>query len=144
MNEYKYDEIDVGLSESFTIQITAKMEDMFREITGDYNPLHRDDVFAKEVSRGRFDSHVSFGMLTASLYSTIAGMYLPGKYSLIHSLERVDFKSPVFVGDELTVTGTVKEKQDELKLLLLSVVIRNQNNKIVSKASMKVLVQDNI
>lgn len=141
MKEYTYDEITVGLTESFTTTITTEMEDMFREITGDYNPLHQDDEYAKEVSGGKFDSHVTFGMLTASLYSTIAGMYLPGKYSLIHSLERVDFKKPVFVGDKLTVTGIVKEKQDDLKLIMLDVVIRNHNNKIVSKAGMKVLLQ---
>lgn len=141
MREYTFDEIEVGLTESFTAKITTEMEDMFRAITGDENPLHKDDDYAKEVSGGKYESHVAFGMLTASLYSTIAGMYLPGKYSLIHSLERVDFKKPVFVGDELTVTGTVKEKQDDLHLIILDVVIRNQNNKVVSKAGMKVLVQ---
>lgn len=141
MREYTFDELSVGMTESFTKRITTEMEDAFRLITGDENPLHRDDEYAKEVSGGKFKSHVAFGMLTASLYSTIAGMYLPGKYSLIHSLERVDFKKPVFVGDELTVTGTVKEKQDDLHLIILDVVIQNQNNKAVSKASMKVLVQ---
>lgn len=141
MREYTFDEIEVGLTESFTTKITTEMEDMFRAITGDENPLHKDDDYAKEVSGGKYESHVAFGMLTASLYSTIAGMYLPGKYSLIHSLERVDFKKPVFVGDELTVTGTVKEKQDDLHLIILDLVIRNQNNKVVSKAGMKVLVQ---
>lgn len=141
MREYTFDEIEVGLTESFSKEITPEMEDMFRAITGDENPLHQDDAYAREVSGGKFESHVAFGMLTASLYSTIAGMYLPGKYSLIHSLERVDFKKPVFAGDVLTVTGTVKEKQDDLHLILLDVIIRNQNNKVVSKAGMKVLVQ---
>lgn len=141
MKEYTYDEIKVGQTESFTTTITTEMEDMFRTISGDYNPLHKDDDYAKEISGGRYGSHIAFGMLTTSLYSTIAGMYLPGKYSLIHSLERVDFKNPVFAGDKLTVTGTVKEKQDDLKLIVLDVVICNQNNKVVSKAGMKVLVQ---
>ena len=141
MREYTFDEIEVGLTESFSTKITPEMEDMFRKITGDENPLHKDDAYAKEVSNGKYGSHVAFGMLTASLYSTIAGMYLPGKYSLIHSLEKVDFKKPVFCGDELTVTGTVKEKHDDLKLIVLDVIIRNQDNKVVSKAGMKVLVQ---
>ena len=141
MREYTFDEIEVGLEESFTKEITVEMEDMFRAITGDENPLHKDDAYAKEVGGDKFPSHVAFGMLTASLYSTLAGMYLPGKYSLIHSLEKVDFKKPVFAGDVLTVTGTVKEKQDDLKLILVDAVIRNQNNKVVSKTCMKVLVQ---
>lgn len=141
MNEYTYDDILIGMTESFSKRITPEMEDAFRAITGDENPLHKDDVYAVQVIGGKFERHVAFGMLTASLYSTVAGMYLPGKYSLIHSLENVDFKKPVFAGDELFVTATVKDKQDDLHLIILDVVIRNQNNKVVSKASMKVLVQ---
>lgn len=141
MNEYTYDDILIGMTESFSKRITPEMEDAFRAITGDENPLHKDDVYAVQVSGGKFERHVAFGMRTASLYSTVAGMYLPGKYSLIHSLENVDFKKPVFAGDELFVTATVKDKQDDLHLIILDVVIRNQNNKVVSKASMKVLVQ---
>lgn len=141
MNEYTYDDILIGMTESFSKRITPEMEDAFRAITGDENPPHKDDVYAVQVSGGKFERHVAFGMLTASLYSTVAGMYLPGKYSLIHSLENVDFKKPVFAGDELFVTATVKDKQDDLHLIILDVVIRNQNNKVVSKASMKVLVQ---
>lgn len=79
-------------------------------------------------------------MLTASFYSTIAGMYLPGKYSLVHSLEDLSFKKPVYVGDELTVTGKVIDKNDELRLIVLKVSIKNQNKDLVSKAKMKVLV----
>ncbi|MEE3493963.1 MAG: hypothetical protein VZR06_02300 [Butyrivibrio sp.] len=79
-------------------------------------------------------------MLTASLYSTIAGMYLPGKYSLIHSFDELSFMNPVFVGDELTVQGTVTDKNEDLKLIMLKVVIKNQDKKVVSRAKMKVLV----
>jgi len=79
-------------------------------------------------------------MLTASLYSTIAGMYLPGKYSLIHSFDELSFKQPVYVGDTLTVTGTVVDKNVDLRLIQLKVIIRNQDNKVVSRAKMKVLV----
>ena len=137
MNTYVYDEIPVGLTCSFTREITAEMEDQFREISGDENPLHKDDAFAKEIKGTA--SHVSFGMLTASLYSTLCGMYIPGMYSLIHSME-LQFLKPVFAGDELTVTGEVTDKQDGLKLLRVKAKITNQNGKSVSKANIKVLV----
>ena len=73
MNEYTFDEIEVGMSASFKKLITKEMEDSFRMITGDENPLHKDDSFALEMSKGKFKGHVAFGMLTASLYSTVAG-----------------------------------------------------------------------
>lgn len=140
MNEYTFDEIEVGQTASFQKEITVEMENMFREISGDENPLHKDDAFASEISGGKYTSHVAFGMLTASLYSTIAGMYLPGKYSLIHSFEELSFLKPVFAGDVLTVTGEVIDKNEMLKLIRLKVEIKNQDNKKVSRAKMKVLV----
>ncbi len=139
MNELIYDEIEVGRRERFSIEITKEKEDLFRLICGDVNPLHMDDDYAIEVGEGKFKGHVTFGMLTASLYSTIAGVYLPGKYSLIHSMD-IKFQKPVYAGDILTVEGVVESKQDALKLLQLKVEIVNQMGKCVSKANMKVMV----
>lgn len=141
MNSYLFDEISIGQTESFSRQITLREEDLFREITGDLNPLHRDDAYAKEIGNGKFKSHVTFGMLTASLLSTMAGMLLPGEYSLIHSIDNISFKKPVYAGDTLTVTGTVTEKQSDLRLIIVSVRITNQEKKLVTKAEMKILVQ---
>lgn len=140
MNEFVISEIEPGLKASFKRTITKEMEDAFRTISGDENPLHQDDIFAKEIGKGKFPGHVSFGMLTASLYSTMAGMYLPGKYSLIHSFDELSFLKPVFAGDELTVEGEVIDKNEALGLIRLKIVIRNQNQKTVSRAKMKVMV----
>ena len=140
MKEYKFADISVGMKESFEKEITPEMEKAFRDISGDDNPLHRDDAYAQETGNGKFPRHVVFGMLTASFYSTMAGMYLPGKYSLIHSFDEISFLKPVFVGDRLTITGEVTEKEDGMGLIRLKVVVRNQKNQIVSRARMKVLV----
>ncbi len=140
MNEYCIDDISVGMHASFQKTITTEMENAFRDITGDINPLHYDDSFAVQTGNGKFSSHVTFGMLTASLYSTLAGVYLPGKYSLIHSLEEVKFLKPVFSGDTLTVFGEVTDVDTGLHLLRLKVHIKNQKDQTVSKAIMKVLI----
>ena len=140
MNEYTIEDIQVGMSASFKKLITKEMGDSFRVITGDENPLHKEDDFALEISGGNFKGHAAFGMLTASFYSTVAGMYLPGKYSLIHSFDEISFMKPVFVGDELTVTAEVIDKDEALKMIRLKIIIKNQDNKKVSRAKMKVLV----
>lgn len=140
MNEYIFAEISPGMKASFEKEITLEMENGFREISGDDNPLHRDDEFAREAGGGKFPGHAVFGMLTASFYSTMAGMYLPGKYSLIHSFDEISFLKPVFVGDKLTITGEVTGKEESLNLIHLKVTIRNQDNKLVSRARMKILV----
>lgn len=141
MNEYRYEDIEVGQAESFEVQVTEAMEDRFRELTGDINPLHRDDSFARNIGEGKFKGHVAFGMLTASFYSTLAGVYLPGKNSLIHSLD-IKFLKPVYAGDKLVVRGEVVDKQDGLKLIMVKSVIKNQKNESVSKAEIKILVME--
>lgn len=136
MNTYTFDEIPMGLTCRFERQITTEMEDTFRGISGDENPLHKYDQFAQKAG---FSGHIAFGMLTASLYSTLCGMYLPGKNSLIHSMD-LKFLQPVFAGDTLMVEGVVADKQEGLKLISLKAKIVNQGGKCVSKANIKVLV----
>lgn len=140
MNEYTIKDIEVGLTASFEKAITQEMENEFRRITGDENPLHQDDQFAREISNGKFERHATFGMLTASLYSTMAGMYLPGKYSLIHSFEELSFLNPMYVDDIVTVVGEVIDKNEALGLIRIKAVIKNSSGKLISKARMKILV----
>lgn len=140
MNEYTLKEIEIGTKAFFQKEVTAEMEEAFRRMTGDVNPMHQNDGYASEIWEGRYDRHVVFGMLTASLYSTLAGVYLPGKYSLIHSIEELQFRAPVFVGDELRVSGKVAGKEEQLGLIIVKAEINNQYGKCVSKAKMKILV----
>ena len=139
MKEYQFSDLRIGMTESFSHVITTEQEESFREITGDLNPLHQDDAFALESGQGKFKKHITFGMLTAAFYSTLAGMYLPGKYSLIHSLE-IKFTQPVYTGDTLIITGEIVGLQEELKLLEIKAKIENQAGQCVSKARIKVLV----
>ena len=138
MNEYRFEDI-VSKEENateytkaeFCTNITAEMMQKFYEISGDNNPLHMDEEFAKEKG---FDSRVVYGMLTASFYSKLAGVYLPGKFCLLHSVES-SFKNPVFIGDTLTVSGYVKAKHETTRTIDIVAVVTNQNGKKVSKAN---------
>tara|TARA_Y100000588_G_C13379413_1_gene554173 strand:+ start:31 stop:447 length:417 start_codon:yes stop_codon:yes gene_type:complete len=134
MNDYLYENISVGLVEKFEKKITEEMLSGFKAITGDDNPLHNDLEFAKK--RG-FHDKVVYGMLTTSLLSTLAGVYLPGKYSLIHST-RIFFHKPVFVGDTITVSGKVKEKDERYNIIKLKIIMENQDDKKVLSGSMQV------
>ena len=138
MNKYRFDEIQVGLTESFEVTITEEQLAAFGQMTGDYNPLHSREEFAREKG---FPGKVAYGMLTASFLSTLAGVYLPGENSLIHSVE-VKFTKPVLVGDVLRITGEVKEKNDHFPVFSMNVTILNQNSEKVLRGTMKVGVID--
>ena len=134
MNHYTYEEINVGKEETFSVLITDEMMNYFYNITGDCNPLHRSDEYAANAG---FEKRVVYGMLTASFLSTLAGVYLPGEYSLIHTTE-TEFVKPVRVGDELTIKGIVKEKDDNFKLIYLKVTMTNQKGEKVCRAKMRI------
>ena len=65
-------------------------------------------------------------------------MYLPGKYSLIHSID-IKLTNPVYLNDKLTISGIVKEKEDSLNLIIVKAIIKNQDGKTVSKANIKII-----
>lgn len=134
MNEYKYEDIQIGDEESFSVEVTKQMLDSFKNITGDINPLHNDDEYAKEQG---FDGKVAYGMLSASFLSTLAGVYMPGKYSLIQNVS-VEFPRPVFVGEQLTITGKVTEKNDVFKFIVLKVLIKNEKGEKKVKGNMRI------
>jgi len=134
INEYRYEDIAVGHQEHFEITVTEKMMEAFSDITGDINPLHLDEEYARA---NRFDGRVVYGMLTASLLSTLAGVYLPGRYSLVQRVE-TDFPSPVYLRDSLTVTGVVTDKSDLFRTIDVKVTVTNAARKKVCRGKMRI------
>mgnify|MGYP004523515773 CR=1 FL=1 len=133
MNAYTYDQLTVGQSEQFTVTVTPAMLQRFAADTGDGNPLHADDAFARAQG---YDGRVAYGLLTASFLSTLAGVYLPGKWCLIQHVE-TDFPRPVYPGDTLTVQGTVREKDDVFHTVTLAVRMRDQAGVTVLRGKMR-------
>ena len=129
MNHYTLAEMTPGLTEEFTVTVTPEMMDAFRAITGDVSPIHIDADYA----RGRgFPGRVVYGMLGASFFSTLAGVYLPGEHCLLHGVE-CKFARPVFIGDVLTVSGTVTEVNETFREITVKAVITNQNGQKVTR-----------
>jgi acyl dehydratase len=139
MNVYTYDEIIIGQEESFHAVITDEDMDAFGKITSDNNPLHCDDRYALE--RG-YSGKVIYGMLTASYLSALAGVYLPGKNSLIHEVEVKFINSNCEIGGGITITGQVTEKHALFKRLTLKVTIINDAGEKLLRGTMKVGVAE--
>ena len=138
MNSYKFVDINVGLEESFSVRVNSEKLDKFLTISGDINPLHTDAEYSK--SKG-FSDRVVYGMLTSSFFSTLVGVYLPGKYCILQGVD-IQFSKPVYIDDILTITGKVSSINESYKQLEIKAVIINQDNKKVSKATIKVGVMD--
>ena len=137
MNYYKYKDIEVGHTETFSVTVTNDMMANFYDITGDCNPLHLSDEFAKSGENKSFSGRVVYGLLTASFLSTLAGVYLPGENSLIHKIE-AEFPAPVYVGNVITFTGTVVRKDDNFNIIELKVTATNKEGKKVCRGKMRI------
>ena len=133
MNNYTLAELRPGMTESFTVTVTEEKMELFRQLSGDESPIHIDAEYAQQ--RG-YPGRVCYGMLGASFFSTLAGVYLPGEHCLLHSVES-KFAKPVFVGDTLTVTGVVDEVNETFSEITIKASITNQNGKKVTRGIIK-------
>lgn len=129
MNQYTLADMTPGLTESFTVTVTEEMMAAFEAITGDCSPIHVDADYAK--GRG-YPGRVVYGMLGASFFSTLVGVYLPGEHCLLHGVE-CKFAKPIFIGDTLTVTGTVTNVSEAVAEAEIKAVITNQDGKRVTR-----------
>ena len=138
MNHYTFEDLHVGMKESFTVEITEKMQRAFTDMSGDVNPMHLDK---NECLAEGYRDCLVYGMCTASFYSTLVGVYLPGEKCLFHQCE-VEWPAPVYIGDTLTVTGTVKEADPQFRRIVIKAEMRNQDNVKVSRAKLTVGIRE--
>ncbi|MAI19613.1 MAG: hypothetical protein EVA87_05095 [Rhodospirillaceae bacterium] len=97
----------------FTVS-SAEM-DTFRILSGDTNPLHADDAYARALG---FDSKVVFGALIVAKISALVGVDIPGRGGVWTGL-RIDFRKPLYPDETVTLTGTIASKSDAARMLTL-------------------------
>ena len=121
------DQINIGDSASFTKTVTESDITLYAGISGDFNPAHMD---AESAKKGMFGQRIAHGMLSAGFISNVLGNYLPGP-GTIYMGQELRFVKPVFIGDTVTATVTVKEKIEEKNRLKLDTVVTNQRGEAV-------------
>ncbi|HEV8187275.1 MAG TPA: MaoC family dehydratase [Pyrinomonadaceae bacterium] len=125
----------VGDSAEITKTIEQADIHAFADVTGDHNPVHVDEAFAKTTRFGRTIAH---GMLSASLISAVLAKKLPGAGS-IYLGQTLQFVAPVFPGDAITARVTVKEIRPDKPIMKLETVCINQRDEVVIRGEATVL-----
>lgn len=125
--ELMYEDIQIGDTAVFSKTITDFDIYQFAGLTGDFNPMHIDNEFAKETF---FKERIAHGLLTGSFISTVLGMKLPGPNSIYLS-QNFKFLAPVKIGDTVKATVTVVEKRDDKKIIKLITQVFNQRMDMV-------------
>lgn len=105
LDGYKFEDLKVGMTALYSRTITDTDLRNFAGVSGDTNPLHLNEEYAKTTV---FKKCVVHGMLTAGLISAVIGSKLPGPGCLYVS-QTLFFKAPVYVGDTVYATAKVTE-----------------------------------
>src|SRR5882757_955350 len=98
----KYMELKIGDSYANERLVTDELVRKFAEVSGDYNPLHLDDDFARTT---RFGKRIAHGMLSGAFISAVLG-YEFKERKIVYLSQTMKFTAPVFLGDTVTTTAT--------------------------------------
>lgn len=129
---YYIEDLKPGMSESFNKTVTERDIQLFGEISGDVNPVHFDENFAKGTI---FKGRIAHGVLSASYLSTVLGMKMPGPGTIFMSLT-TRFKAPVRIGDTVVATCTVREVNTEKRRVVFDCVCKVGETTVVDGEAM--------
>lgn len=124
-------QLDVGYEISYEKRVTEADVHLFGLMSGDFNPIHFDEEFAKKT---RFGGRVAQGMLTTSLVSAAVAR-VPGTVVLLETYFK--YTAPVKIGDLVRIQGTVVEKEKNRYKLNIKCAV---DEKIVAEGWVKILI----
>lgn len=125
-----YEDLKVGQSATMEKKVTEDDIQAFGKATGDMNPVHFDEEYAKKTL---FKGRVAHGVLSIGFISAVLGMKLPGEGTIFVSAT-VEFKAPVRIGDTVVTTGTVKEIGERRRVVMDCLCTVNGNPVVVGEA----------
>jgi phosphate acetyltransferase len=130
-----FDEIAVGETASLSRTLSKEDIELFAAMSGDVNPAHMDEGYAKDDI---FHGVIAHGMWGGALVSTVLGTLLPGP-GTIYLGQDLRFRRPVRIGDTVTVSVTAKEKRPEKKIVIFDCHCINQDGKDVISGTAEVI-----
>ena len=134
----RLDELTPGTAAEMAKTVTEADVILFAGVTGDFNPAHVDDEYAR---RSRFGGRIAHGMLSAGLVSAVLAMKLPGP-GTIYLSQSMRFTRPVMIGDTVTARAEVVEVIAAKRRVRLATTCRNQRGETVLDGEALVMVPD--
>ena len=116
INNISIDDMYVGMKADITRTITESDINEFARISGDHNPIHIDNEYAK---KSRYKKKIAHGLLSASFFSALFGTKLPGT-GCVYTYQSLKFKRPIYVGDVVNSIIKVKSIDKKNKKIMFS------------------------
>lgn len=132
--------MQIKVGDKFTNErlVTDELIRKFAEVSGDYNPIHLDEEVAKTT---RFGRRIAHGMLSGAFISAVLGYELTER-RIVYLSQTLKFTAPVFIGDTVTTTGTVKTIREDKPIVTLETVCTNQNGETLVTGEAVVMILD--
>jgi acyl dehydratase len=130
-----FDEISVGEEASLTHTLTWRDIELFAAMSGDVNPAHVDEEYAKS---DMFHKIIAHGMWGGALISTVLGTELPGP-GTIYLNQSLQFRRPIGLGDKVTVTVRAAHKDAARHRITFDCSVVNQHGETVISGSAEVI-----
>jgi 3-hydroxybutyryl-CoA dehydratase len=118
-----------------TVTVTDEMVKLFAKATGDYNPIHMDEEYAKKT---RFGSRIAHGMLTGGIISRVLAMKVHNEG--IYLSQNLKFMKPVYIGDTITAELTLTHFRPRVGVATFDTNVKNQNGDLVVKGDATIMV----
>lgn len=118
--------LTIGQTASLTKSFTEKDVELFAELSLDKNEIHINDEYAKASI---FKQRIVHGFLSGSLISAVIGTILPGK-GAIYLHQDMDFKKPVYIGEEITAVVEVERLKEEKRICYLQTRCENRDGEV--------------
>ena len=129
-------ELNVGDKFSTSREVTDEVIRKFADVSGDHNPIHLDEEFAKTT---RFGKRIAHGMLSGAFISAVLGNEFRG-LKIVYLSQTMKFTAPVFIGDTVTATATITNIREDKGIVTLESICTNQNGEILVKGESAVMV----
>jgi 3-hydroxybutyryl-CoA dehydratase len=120
-------EIEMGDKAQFAKTVSESDVYLYAGITGDSNPAHINEEYAKKTV---FKTRIAHGMLSAGFISAILGLHLPGP-GTIYVSQMLQFLAPVRIGDTITAAVEVVDILPKKNRVTLKTVCVNQDGTTV-------------
>lgn len=124
---HKINDIEIGMSASITKIITDEHVKKFADLSGDNNPVHLDEEYAK---KSRYKKRIAHGLLSSSLFSALFGTKLPGE-GCVYVSQTLNFKRAVYIGDTVLATILVTNINKSSKRVFFETICTVKNKKVI-------------
>jgi 3-hydroxybutyryl-CoA dehydratase len=112
---YYLEDLSLGQTAEFSKTVTEDDITVFADVSGDHNPVHLDEAFAKTTI---FKTRIAHGILSASFISRILGVQLPGP-GAIYLKQNLSFLAPVKINDTVRAVVTITAIDTEKRRVTL-------------------------